>query len=238
MSEIDLYEVYRLLFKKFGSQGWWPTTAPGEAKPKHRGKKPDTEKEKLEIVIGAILTQNTSWKNVERAIENLNRNNLMDIDALNLVDTKHLAQVIKPAGYYNQKAERIKNFIRFLLEEFDGSFSKLFSMNLTDLRNKLLSLKGIGKETADSIILYAALKPIFVVDAYTKRIAERIGLGKKDYNELQKIFMESLPENQKIFAEYHALLVRLGKEYCKKNNPRCRDCPLKNLCSYAKVNLS
>jgi len=232
---VNLYKIYKLLLDHFGEQGWWPTTKEGGYKPEHRGERPKVEKERLEIVVGAILTQNTSWKNVEKAIENLNRKGLMDIHKLNHIDKKELARLIRSSGYYNQKAQRIKDFVSFVIDKYEGKLENLFSLDIEDLRNELLSIKGIGKETADSIILYSALKPIFVIDAYTKRIVERLGItNDKDYDQLQRIFMESLPKDQKIFAEYHALLVRLGKEYCKKREPRCKDCPLRKLCKYPK----
>jgi len=232
---VNLYKIYEVLLNYFGEQGWWPTTREGETKPEHRGEEPRTEREKLEIVVGAILTQNTSWKNVEKAIENLNREGMMDVHKLRDVDERSLAELIKSSGYYNQKARRIKDFVNFLVNKYDGRLEKLFSLDIESLRKELLSIRGIGKETADSIILYSALKPIFVIDAYTKRIMRRLGVTEKDdYDELQKLFMESLPRDQKLFAEYHALLVRLGKEYCKKRKPRCKDCPLKKLCGYPK----
>ena len=232
---MNLYKIYKLLLDHFGEQGWWPTTKEGGYKPEHRGERPKVEKERLEIVVGAILTQNTSWKNVEKAIENLNRKGLMDIHKLNHIDKKELARLIRSSGYYNQKAQRIKDFVSFVIDKYEGKLENLFSLDIEDLRNELLSIKGIGKETADSIILYSALKPIFVIDAYTKRIVERLGItNDKDYDQLQRIFMESLPKDQKIFAEYHALLVRLGKENCKKRELRCKDCPLRKLCKYPK----
>ena len=232
---MNLYKIYKLLLDHFGEQGWWPTTKEGGYKPEHRGERPKVEKERLEIVVGAILTQNTSWKNVEKAIENLNRKGIMDIHKLNHIDKKELARLIRSSGYYNQKAQRIKDFVSFVIDKYEGKLENLFSLDIEDLRNELLSIKGIGKETADSIILYSALKPIFVIDAYTKRIVERLGItNDKDYDQLQRIFMESLPKDQKIFAEYHALLVRLGKENCKKRELRCKDCPLRKLCKYPK----
>ncbi len=201
--------LYHALYKSFGPQGWWPA---------------DTE---LECILGAILTQNTAWKNVERALGNLKKEGLISIEKLALIPTNVLAQLIRPSGYFNQKAIRIKNFIRFLMENYDGDLQKMLKEDTEALREKLLVIKGIGPETADSILLYAAKKPIFVVDAYTHRILSRHGLIPEDstYGEIQEVFMDSLPKDTQLFNEYHALFVRLGKEWCKKS-PICKGCPL------------
>jgi endonuclease-3 related protein len=201
--------LYHALYKSFGPQGWWPA---------------DTE---LECILGAILTQNTAWKNVERALGNLKKEGLISIEKLALIPTNVLAELIRPSGYFNQKAIRIKNFIRFLMENYDGDLQKMLEEDTEALREKLLVIKGIGPETADSILLYAAKKPIFVVDAYTHRILSRHGLIPEDstYGEIQEVFMDSLPKDTQLFNEYHALFVRLGKEWCKKS-PICKGCPL------------
>jgi endonuclease-3 related protein len=201
---------YKELHKKFGPQGWWP----GETA--------------LECILGAILTQNTSWKNVEKAIDNLKRENLISVEDLSLIKTDALAELIRPSGYYNQKAVKIKNFISFLTEEFSGSLDSMFAVDKSDLREKLLSLKGIGPETADSILLYAGAVPVFVVDAYTWRVLTRHGLvpEQTSYGEIQELFTDSLQEDPVIFNEYHALLVKLGKEHCRKREPLCAGCPL------------
>jgi len=230
----SVYMVYKKLFDAFGPQGWWPITADGETKPVHSGKEPNNERERFEIIVGAILTQNTSWRNVEKAIENLNRERMVDVRRVANSDENYFAELIKPAGYYNQKAKRLKGFAEFLLKKYDGDTAKLFSLDLKDLRSELLNLKGIGPETADSIILYAAEKPVFVVDAYTTRIFSRLGFTAKDYDELQKLFMENLPRDVALFKEYHALLVNLGKNYCKKNKPDCNRCPLSDICRFQK----
>lgn len=229
-----VYSVYKKLFDAFGPQGWWPTTPPDEIKPIHTGKKPEKERERLEIIVGAILTQNTSWKNVEKALENLNKEKMMDVYKIANTENTILAELIKPAGYYNQKAERLKSFAEFLIKKYDGETTKLFSLDVEKLRNELLNLKGVGPETADSIILYAAEKPVFVVDAYTTRIFSRLGFDAKGYEELQKLFMENLPNDVSIFKEYHALLVNLGKNYCKKKEPDCKKCPLLDICRFSK----
>lgn len=226
--------IYDLLFFSFGPQHWWPVTKEGEAVPKYHKSSNLTEKQKLEICFGAILTQNTSWKNVEKAIVNLNKNNLIDIEKILKIKNKRLAEIIKPSGYYNQKAKRLKSFCKFLIKNHNGSLKKIFENDIKTLRKELLSINGIGPETADSIILYAAKKPVFVVDAYTKRILNRIGYKERTYDELQRLFMESLPNSEKLFNEYHALLVELGKGTCKRN-PLCNECPVSRHCNYCNM---
>ncbi len=203
-------KFYQALHKKFGPQGWWPA---------------ETE---LECILGAILTQSTSWKNVEKALDNLRRENLISIERLNLINAEELAQLIRPSGYYNQKAVKIKSFISFLVNEFSGRLDIMFATERSQLRKKLLSIKGIGPETADSIMLYAGGIPIFVVDAYTWRVLYRHGLAPEvtSYDEIQEIFTDSLAEDAGVFNEYHALLVKLGKEHCRKREPVCSGCPL------------
>ncbi len=203
-------KFYEELHKKFGPQGWWPAETA------------------LECILGAILTQNTSWKNVEKALDNLKHENLISVEDLNIVKADELAELIRPSGYYNQKAVKIKNFISFLMEEFSGSLDRMFAVDKGVLREKLLSLKGIGPETADSILLYAGAMPVFVVDAYTWRVLSRHGLvpEQTSYDEIQELFTDSLAENAGVFNEYHALLVRLGKEHCRKREPLCAGCPL------------
>ncbi len=203
-------KFYEELHRRFGPQGWWPA---GTA---------------LECILGAILTQNTSWKNVVKALDSLKRENLVSIEALDSITSDELAPLIRPSGYFNQKAIKIKNFISFLVDEFSGSIDNMFSLDKSILREKLLSLKGIGPETADSIMLYAGGMPVFVVDAYTWRVLYRHGLVPEviSYGEIQEIFTDSLQEDAGMFNEYHALLVRLAKEHCKKRDPVCSGCPL------------
>ncbi len=203
-------KFYEMLHGKFGPQGWWPA---------------DTA---LECILGAILTQNTSWKNVEKALDNLKRENLLSVEDFNLIKTDELAELIRPSGYYNQKAVKIKNFISFLVEKFSGNLDMMFAEDKDVLRGKLLSLKGIGPETADSILLYAGAMPVFVVDAYTWRVLTRHGLvpEQTSYDEIQELFTDSLQADARVFNEYHALLVKLGKEHCKKKEPLCAGCPL------------
>lgn len=207
-----IQNIYDLLYKEYGSQGWWP----GDSK--------------LECIIGAILTQNTSWVNVEKAINNLKRLNLISANKLKLITTEELAELIRPSGYYNQKAIKIKNFISFLSENYKDNLDKMFLEETYELREKLLSIKGIGPETADCILLYGGNKPIFVIDAYTYRVLSRHGLvpDQTNYNEMQDLFMDSLSDDSGLYNEYHALLVKVGKEHCKRNNPICAGCPLEN----------
>ncbi len=184
-----------------------------------------------------ILTQNTAWKNVEKALSNLKKEKLIDFEKLAAVETAKLALLIKSSGYYNQKAGRLQLFARHVCGCYAGDVSKLLRKGVAELRNELLQLKGIGPETADSIILYAAGKPVFVVDAYTKRIFARIGISSESssYDELQKLFTDNLPEDAKLFNQYHALIVELGKNVCRKK-PLCGTCPLIKLCKQQHLN--
>lgn len=228
-----LETIYDFLFSHFGPQHWWPVTKENEIIPKYHKNIKLNEKQKLEICFGAILTQNTSWKNVEKAIINLNKNDLIDVKNILNIDNKNLAGIIKSSGYHNQKAKKLKNFCEVLLKKHDGILNKLFKNDIKKLREGLLSVNGIGPETADSIILYAAKKPVFVVDAYTKRVLNRIGFKEKTYEEFQELFMSSLPNNEKLFNECHALIVELGKNICKKQ-PLCEKCPINSFCNYYK----
>jgi len=186
--------------------------------------------------VGAILTQNTNWGNVEKAIKNLRAKGLMDPRKLYQLDTGELAQFIKPAGYYNIKAKRLKNFIDWFIRTYDGDLEKISGQELFTLREELLGVSGIGPETADSILLYAMAKPSSVVDAYTYRVFSRHKLipEETDYDEIKSFFEDNLPSDVKMFNEYHALIVRLGKEYCKKTKPLCNECPLN---TFAKLSI-
>jgi endonuclease-3 related protein len=209
-------DIYNRLYKEYGQQRWWPTTLEGELHPSYPGGKVG-DKERFEIIVGAILTQNTSWKNVEKAIIELNKAKVLSADGILKIRKDKLAKLIRSAGYYNQKAERLKIAAKF----FDGR---------NDVsRDELLDVKGIGPETADSILLYAFEKPYFVIDAYTKRIFYRLGFKFKNYDELQKIFMDRLGKNVKLFNEYHALLVELAKRHCKVK-PECNWCCVSEIC--------
>ncbi|KYK24439.1 hypothetical protein AYK26_06740 [Euryarchaeota archaeon SM23-78] len=216
-------KIYQIIYKAYGPQGWWPLTERYRFIPVHKGKKPSTKQIKFEIIIGAILTQNTAWKNVEKALIELNKRRLLDIKKLKSLPANKLGAIIKPSGYYNQKAKKIKAMIEFLELGKDVN------------RENLLSIWGIGPETADSILLYAYEQPFFVIDAYTKRIFSRLGLAHKNasYKELQKMFHKALPKDVEMFKEYHALLVEHGKRYCRIK-PLCEECVLRRECNYAK----
>jgi len=226
--------IYSKLYSHYGPQHWWPVTKYNEIVPKYHKNININEKQKLEICFGAILTQNTNWKNVEKAIVQLNKIQLIDINKIIKINNKKLAKIIKSSGYHNQKAKKLKNFCSFLINNYNGNIKFFFKNDIANLRNELLSINGIGPETADSIILYAAKKPIFVIDAYTKRIMNRIGYREQTYDELQNLFMNNLNKNEKLFNEYHALLVELGKNICK-TKPLCSQCPLNKMCSYYKT---
>jgi endonuclease III related protein len=204
-----LKELYQRMYEACGPQGWWPGDTP------------------FEVAVGAILTQNTNWGNVARAIAALKDRNLLTPQALHDLPETELARLIRPAGYYNVKARRLKSFLDFLANHFGNSMARLAAGEPGSLRPALLSVKGIGPETADSILLYALAQPTFVVDAYTFRILSRHGLIPEaySYEELRQLFMEHLPARVDLYQEYHALLVRLGKEWCRPQ-PRCATCPV------------
>jgi endonuclease III related protein len=206
-----LMNIYRTLYRVYGPRHWWP----GETS--------------FEVMVGAVLTQNTSWRNVEKAIQKLKGKGVLNPEGIRRLKKSQLASLIKSSGYYRIKADRLKAFVNFLYEEFDGELRKMRKGKLGRLREKLLWVRGIGPETADSILLYGLKKPIFVVDAYTKRILCRHGMisEKASYEEVQKLFMDYLPLDEKLFNEYHALFVHLGKTVCKKI-PRCDICPLRD----------
>ncbi|RMD52422.1 MAG: endonuclease III domain-containing protein, partial [Nitrospirae bacterium] len=200
-----ILEIYKKLFDTYGPQHWWPGESP------------------LEIAIGAILTQNTSWMNAEKAVYNLKRHGLLNVDGLYHIPEQRLMELIRPSGFYKRKAETIRRFIELLVRKYDSSLSNTEDVDTKTLREALLSIKGIGEETADSILLYALNRPVFVVDAYTKRILERHNMigEKANYREVQGIFMEALPINTALFNEYHALLVKIGKTLCRVKDKRC-----------------
>jgi endonuclease-3 related protein len=205
-----VYEIYEILLEHFGPQDWWPGDTP------------------FEVMVGAVLTQNTNWSNVSKALNNLKMNNLLTFEKLHELPVEQLAEYIRPAGYFNLKAARLKNLLDFIGEQYNGSLEDLFEEDIYSLREKILTVKGIGPETADSILLYAGQKPVFVVDAYTYRIFSRHSIISEDegYYEIQEYLTLTLPEDVALFNEYHALIVRLGKEFCKKSKPLCGECPL------------
>jgi endonuclease-3 related protein len=207
-----LIGIYDALYSHFGPQHWWPGDTP------------------FEIAVGAVLTQNTNWGNVEKAIGNLKREKALNARTLHEISHKKLASLIKPAGYFNVKAKRLKHFLAFLSDHYKGSMKRMKAEDLTYLRESLLSVNGIGPETADSILLYALEKPVFVIDAYTKRILQRHGVvtEKETYHELQELFHNNLKHDVELFNEYHALIVMLGKDHCKPK-PACKGCPLEGI---------
>ncbi len=207
-----LLKIYHILYKKFGPQHWWPGETP------------------FEIMVGAILTQNTNWNNVERAIDNIKKVNLLEPHRL-VQAKKKLARLIRPSGFYQLKAKRLGHFLEYLVNSYQGKIELMAKVDKMRLREELLSIPGIGKETADSILLYALKKPVFVVDAYTRRVfsRHRVFDYNLDYDHIRLLFEKNLPRRTRLYNEYHALLVRLGKEYCKKNVPLCSDCPLHNI---------
>jgi endonuclease-3 related protein len=206
----QLVSIYENLNDYFGNCNWWPGDTP------------------FEIAVGAILTQNTNWTNVEKAIRNLKSANIFSPGRLLKENDDTVSQLIRPSGYYNVKTKRLKAFLYFLQREYGGAMERMFEEELPTLREKLLSVKGVGEETADSILLYGGGKPIFVVDAYTRRILGRHGIIDDDYNygDIQKLFMTHLAPDVSLYNQYHALLVNTGKEFCRQK-PRCDACPLK-----------
>ena len=206
-------QFFTTLYAAYGPQGWWPA------------------KTKFEVIVGAILTQNTNWGNVERAITNLREADVLEIGAMHELTQERLAELISPAGYFNVKAKRLGNFLSHLSDHYgatEAGLKGLLKQETEPLRAELLSVNGIGPETADSILLYAANKAVFVIDAYTKRILTRHGLIDEaaDYAEMQALFMDNLEEDSILFNEYHALIVMTGKDYCKTKKPLCELCPL------------
>jgi endonuclease-3 related protein len=204
--------IYELLLKAYGPQHWWPAESP------------------LEVMVGAVLTQNTNWQGVEQAIANLKRDNLLNQHKLKAISAEELSRLIKPAGYFNLKARRLKNLIGMVAEFYGADLDAMEQMETAKLRQELLLVNGVGPETADSILLYAFHRPIFVVDTYTYRVTSRHGLIEEEanYQALQDLFMEHLPLDVEMFNEYHALLVRVGKLHCKRK-ARCKGCPLEPL---------
>jgi endonuclease-3 related protein len=205
-----LRSLYRALLRRFGPQRWWPART------------------QFEVIVGAILTQNTAWTNVRRAVAALRAERLLSPARIHAATPQRLARLVRPSGYYNIKADRLKLFARFLAARYGGSLRRMFRTEWSRLRAELLEVPGIGEETADSILLYAGNRPSFVVDAYTRRVLTRHGLiqGRATYGQIQRLFTDHLPADPALFNEYHALLVAVGKEYCRAV-PRCERCPLR-----------
>lgn len=205
-------EIYKRLRDRYSKQDWWPSES------------------RFEIIIGAILTQNTNWLNVEKAIKNLKDANMLTTEKMYHCNRETLAELIRPSGYYNIKTKRIKNFLKWLFENYDGKIEALESLETSYLREELLSIKGIGNETADSILLYGLEKPTFIVDSYTARMLGRHGLidSYYGYKDIKELFESNLSKDAKLYSEFHALIVTLGKKHCKKR-PICVGCPLESL---------
>ena len=213
MADAVLLEIFDILHAAYGPRHWWPADAP------------------FEVCVGAILTQNTNWGNVEKAIVNLKGEGLLSPEALRDVPVDALAEVIRPAGYFNVKSLRLKDFVGYLWERHGGSLERMFAGDWRELREELLRVRGIGPETADSILLYAGEKPTFVVDAYTKRLFAALGILDvgAGYEEVRDLFMTNLPPDVRLFNEYHALIVEHGKRHCRKR-PLCPGCGLHFFC--------
>lgn len=207
-----LLKIYYALLREYGPQNWWPADSP------------------FEVMAGAILTQNANWNNVSKAIDNLKMKDLISPRRISIISQRALTNAVKPAGFYNQKAAYLKNLSRYLMKSYSGDIGKMAGTDAAVLRKELLEIKGLGPETADSILLYALGKSIFVIDAYTKRVFGRHGIKIKEaeYSVWQKYFESRLPGDQKLFNEYHALIVRLAKERCRKR-PYCQGCPLEGM---------
>ncbi|MBF0328073.1 MAG: endonuclease III domain-containing protein [Nitrospirae bacterium] len=207
-----LLKIYHKLCSFYGPQNWWPGDTP------------------FEVAVGAILTQNTNWTNVEKAIRNLKAAGMLSARTMHALPIEKLAGLIRPAGYFNIKAQRLRCFLDFFMTQYDGSMKRMQKKTTGLLREELLAVKGIGPETADSILLYALEKPSFVIDAYTKRVLSRHGIleYKASYDEYQQLFHQGLNQNLQLYNEFHALFVMTGKDYCKPK-PRCESCPLKDI---------
>jgi endonuclease III related protein len=205
-----LMDYYGAMSSRLGPMKWWPARTP------------------FEVIVGAILTQNTTWTNVERAIENLRKERLLTQAGIEIAPVGRLGKLIRSSGYFRQKAKKLKAFVRFVRNEFGGSLKRMFALPTPELREKLLDVHGIGPETADSILLYAGNHPIFVVDAYTRRILTRHGLTheKASYDEVRALFESRLSRDARLYNEYHALIVNTGKNWCRTKNPNCAECPL------------
>lgn len=211
---LSVRAIYQILFRHFGPQHWWPAET------------------SFEVIVGAILTQNTNWRNVEKAIENLKKTGLLTVDALARATIEDIERAVRPSGFYRQKAYRLKVFVNYLNDLCGDNLRSYFKKDLVKLRSELLTQKGIGPETADSILLYAGNKPIFVIDTYTRRILARVNkLTFKTYDQYRLYFEQNLAASTRVFNEYHALLVKLAKENCR-NTPRCTTCPLIDDCDF------
>jgi endonuclease III related protein len=216
--QTEILRIFDLLLDRYGPLQWWPAETP------------------FEVCVGAILTQNTNWGNVEKAIANLRREGVLSLESLRELPRERLAGLIRPAGFFNVKTARLTAFLDWLQERYGGSLELMFAGDWRTLREELLQVKGIGRETADSILLYAGEKPTFVVDAYTVRLFSRLGLvaDTSGYEEIRALFMANLPGDVPLFNEYHALIVQHGKEHCR-SKPSCTGCSLHFLCRHGRA---
>jgi endonuclease-3 related protein len=214
MRTITVKQLYNKLISHYWPRSWWPADTP------------------FEVIVGAILTQNTSWSNVEKAITNMKNADLLEPMAIQKVHIRTLEKAVYPSGFFKQKARRLKDFNKYLIDNYNGDLDKMFAKPVDELRIELLEQKGIGPETADSILLYAGNRPIFVIDAYTRRLISRLGLTESlSYDELQEFFLENLPEDVQLYNEYHALIVEFAKNICKPK-PQCDKCIISDYCKY------
>ncbi len=214
-----LDRIYKILRKHFGYLNWWPAETP------------------FEMAVGAILTQNVAWSNVEKSIQNLRKKRLLNLHRLLEAEEETVLECITPSGYYNLKYRRLLSLLVFIRDELNGDITNLGKFELNEARNRLLSVRGVGKETADSILLYAVNFPVFVIDAYTKRAFFRIGVLKRpdmDYDEVQAVFMKNLKRDVRLYNDYHAQIIELSKNYCRKK-PLCKQCPVAGLCKRVSV---
>jgi len=215
-----LMEIYNIMYDKLGPRHWWPAET------------------RFEVIVGAILTQFVSWKNVISAIDNIKNEGILSVEGICEVDTGRLEELVRCTRFYKQKAKKLKTFCMHLRDKYDGSLDRLFDKDMYELRKELLSLYGIGEETADCIILYAAEKPIFVVDAYTRRVFNRLGFFDENitYKEMQAYFMDNLVQDVQLFNEYHALIDGVGNHYCSGKVSRCSECPVSSICKSLSTN--
>ena len=225
-------EVYERLLAFYGPQGWWPVTPPGGCSLVYSGG-PADDLQRLEVIVGAVLAQNTSWSGARKALENLSSHKRLDFRSLLEISQGELGLLIRPSGYFNQKARRIKNLLSFLYDRYGAHWERFFAEPVPGMRRMLLGLNGIGPETADSIILYAAGRASFVIDSYTKRLFYRLGVAGRSvaYEELKQRIEKALAVESALYNEYHALVVVHGKERCNSRAPKCEGCPLKPLCA-------
>ena len=218
-NRVVLLEIYQLLYDHYGPQHWWPGDSP------------------FEVVLGAILTQAAAWTNVEKALANLKEADCFSLEALRDISEEHLASLLRSSGYFNAKAHKVKALINHVWEKYDGDLDIMLSKDMVELRQELLSIYGIGEETADDIIVFAAGKPSFVIDSYTRRVVSRLGQAPEvdSYRAYQEVFHRALPADPALFNEFHALLDQHAKATCKKTQPACESCCLNLLCPFPRT---